>query len=720
MNKYISTLICAALPLSVAVQAAQTAADPTLVWDATADFTVIDAGQVPYYVDQRNDALGIDARKLDYRNMYAQAWREFDGETGLYDITITVLTEEDGEPNYRLMHNGKAIKIYRASYIGPGSKQDLKPETHTWHRVALSKGDKIGIESMAKTNRQIPEGEGTAWARGRWQQLEFKLSANQGPERASFDRSNDLLLAQFDSKPDADDIHTIAALGSLLAAPQFSDIKSYAVAGTVGVQQGQYINPNPLLKLAFAAENKGWTDAKQDWQASVKRTAKQVSSVLAKGGKVWVQEAGQSDFTYDWLQLLAAQGVDAALIKTNVIVIQHSAWNEQKSTASKLDYVKANTDYRAIEDGNKPKRKFDRNNRRGPLTPMFVDQDTKWLAAATSPNNSKAKARELWQTAEQIVAQSNFGKGDHKAKYSSIPAGGVDFSDLVETWWTLELNHQANSVHAFWDNYVTDVALDVVNAPAGRLAVVADGNSPDPDDIGATPIMFAMLQKAKLSDRLVHLSHSCDLDPSQNKGKQQIDAVSEVTRQQVLDELSGKSIEYFGPFKNLRDYYNCRTQQQQATQDLVDAIDASTADDPLWIIEAGEPDLIGYALQQANPKAIPHVHVVSHHPANDDSGYFFTWQQILDFGVTEHQIGDQNVGLQTPMSDWDWAENHELPGIAYIWEMLAYAERDGMVDFQTNKFDCSDAGMVYWWITGADQGGNNNATPQDIKRLLPL
>ena len=56
--------------------------------------------------------------------------------------------------------------------------------------------------------------------------------------------------------------------------------------------------------------------------------------------------------------------------------------------------------------------------------------------------------------------------------------------------------------------------------------------------------------------------------------------------------------------------------------------------------------------------------------------------------------------------------------IAYIWEMMAYAERDGIVPFQANKFDCSDAGMVYWWITGANQGGNNEATPADIKDML--
>ncbi len=260
----------------------------------------------------------------------------------------------------------------------------------------------------------------------------------------------------------------------------------------------------------------------------------------------------------------------------------------------------------------------------------------------------------------------------------------------------------------------------LVSPPKGRLAVVADGNSPDPDDIGATAVMFGILSQAKLTDRLVHLSHSCDLDPFKGQSRQTINAQDEQRRQQKLDELSDEGIRLYGPFKNLRDHYNCREDQQGATNDLRDAINASTENDPLWIIEAGEPDLIGYALEAANINARKHVHVISHHPANDNSGDYFTWQQILDFGVQEHQIGDQNVKLQTAVTAWDWAKSHQHAGIAYIWDMLDYAEKDGVVGFQNNKFDCSDAGMVYWWLSGANKGGETLSTPKDMKDLLLL
>ena len=50
-----------------------------------------------------------------------------------------------------------------------------------------------------------------------------------------------------------------------------------------------------------------------------------------------------------------------------------------------------------------------------------------------------------------------------------------------------------------------------INPPLGRIAIVADGNSPDPDDLGGTAISIALLRASGLEDRLVHYSHSCDL-----------------------------------------------------------------------------------------------------------------------------------------------------------------------------------------------------------------
>ena len=266
-----------------------------------------------------------------------------------------------------------------------------------------------------------------------------------------------------------------------------------------------------------------------------------------------------------------------------------------------------------------------------------------------------------------------------------------------------------------WREIEFTSSSSLVQPPAGRIAYVADGNSPDPDDIGANAVVFGLLNGAGLQDRLVHFSHSCDLVKASN-----ISSEDELRRQNKMHAQCAEGIAFFGPFPNLPDYYNCRTEQQAAVNDLRDAINVSTAADPLWIIEAGEPDIIGYALQASDASKHQHVHVVSHHPANDNSGDFFEWQDILDFNVTEHQIGDQNVGLQVLISTglWDWAENHVNPAMTWILDELKYAEADGVVGFQTNKYDCSDAGMIYWWITGANQGGDKLSTPVEIREML--
>ena len=46
------------------------------------------------------------------------------------------------------------------------------------------------------------------------------------------------------------------------------------------------------------------------------------------------------------------------------------------------------------------------------------------------------------------------------------------------------------------------------------------------------------------------------------------------------------------------------------------------------------------------------------------------------------------------------------------------AEVDDVVNFQKDKWDCSDAGMVLYWITGATNGGLEQGSVEDVKRLL--
>ncbi len=252
-----------------------------------------------------------------------------------------------------------------------------------------------------------------------------------------------------------------------------------------------------------------------------------------------------------------------------------------------------------------------------------------------------------------------------------------------------------------------------INPPAGRIAIIADGNSPDPDDLGGTAVSIALLRASGLAERLVHYSHSCDL-----VRVNRISEKAEVERHALMQSSCDVTARRWGGFENLT-FYDAKWQLDETIKDLVKAINASTVEDPLWIIEAGEPDIIGFALDASQKEKHKYVKVLSHHPANDDAGDFYEWQEILDFGVEEVRIPDQNIDLKVDIEKWEWARTHSDSRIQQVWVQGKIAEVDDVVRFQKGKWDCSDAGMVLYWITGANlNGGLKTGTVEDIKTIL--
>ncbi|WP_136482956.1 hypothetical protein [Cognatitamlana onchidii] len=256
-------------------------------------------------------------------------------------------------------------------------------------------------------------------------------------------------------------------------------------------------------------------------------------------------------------------------------------------------------------------------------------------------------------------------------------------------------------------NYAT-VAAQKIAPPKGRIAVVADGNSPDPDDLGGTAVTLALLRSSGLENKLVHYSHSCDLVRDDRISKQ-----AEKERHHLMQVACNMTARRWGGFEHLT-FYDAMWQQEATINDLCWAINASTADDPLWIIEAGEPDIIGMALKKTPKEKHQYIKVVTHHPANDNAGDFYTWQQILDFGIEEVRIPDQNINLKLDHEKWDWAKNHSDPRIRLVWTIGNIAELDNIVNFQKGKWDCSDAGMVLYWITGANVNDGLEAGSLDV------
>lgn len=309
-----------------------------------------------------------------------------------------------------------------------------------------------------------------------------------------FNKAKDLFIAQFDSIPDSDDIHSQAAVACLLAHPHFEGVNYFAVAGAYGVQVKnsgfKYIDSRPLFNLGFgrealpadSAEERAqarWVDAHAriiygvNADGHVVRSPERIAQmdfasdvvvarakpILEAGGRVFVMDAGQSDFTADWVAKLIEAGVSNT--STNVILVQHSIWNEKHTAGhQKLTFEDGKNDweyindssvinYVQIDDGNKD---YGSRPSRGPKTPNYQNGDTRYLLEAIDVKNPNTHARELWSLANEIVKACSY-----RGKVMS--SGGVDFSDTVEAMWIFDLAHESSgltTVRDFWNAYVVN------------------------------------------------------------------------------------------------------------------------------------------------------------------------------------------------------------------------------------------------------------------------
>ncbi|MEP2238809.1 MAG: hypothetical protein ABJI22_10655 [Maribacter sp.] len=238
-------------------------------------------------------------------------------------------------------------------------------------------------------------------------------------QESKFDISKDLLLVQLDCKTDIDDLHTAAGLATLLNHPDYKNLNYFAIAGTYGIQEGLYVPPNELMKLAFKSN---WADADEEWEASIDIVVSKALSIIENGGSIWIAEAGQSDFTADWVKKIRAKA-PSLIIKDHIHVVQHSDWNESVTEPVKLMYVKTATDYHKIADGNAV----------GNGTPgLKSDGKVDWESKINNQHLTN-----VWNTAIRLGNKYN-GK-DGRYLNESVAEGGLDFSDLSEVCYILDL-----------------------------------------------------------------------------------------------------------------------------------------------------------------------------------------------------------------------------------------------------------------------------------------
>lgn len=254
----------------------------------------------------------------------------------------------------------------------------------------------------------------------------------QTADQDRFHIEKDLLLAQFDCKTDVDDLHSAAALATLVAHPVFSKIHYHAVAGTYGIQEGLYVPPNSLFQLAFGDN---WTDAHANLEAAVKKVKTMIRSTLAMGGAVWISEAGQSDFSAKVIK--AVQQEEPTMnLSQRIHIVQHSDWNAKVTSPESLDFVKATIAYHKIPDGNAVG-----NGTPGFRTPSF----TNWKEQIKNDD-----IRKIWELA--ITTGMQYNGVDGRYNNAAVAAGGVDFSDLSEVCWILDLE-SIYDTHEFFKRF---------------------------------------------------------------------------------------------------------------------------------------------------------------------------------------------------------------------------------------------------------------------------
>ena len=251
----------------------------------------------------------------------------------------------------------------------------------------------------------------------------------QHTKTVNFNKEKDSLLVQYDCKTDVDDLHSVAAFITLMSDPDFKKVNYHAVAGTYGIQEGLYVPPNDLFRLAFGDN---WTDAHENLKGAVERVKGLAKKTLANQGDIWIAEAGQSDFSAALVKALQAD-LPELNASERIHVVQHSDWNEEVPSPGSLDFVKKNTTYHKIPDGNAV----------GNGTPGFRSPDyTNWKDKNTDPKLAK-----IWQLAIDLGNKYNGKEGRYNNE--AIAAGGLDFSDLSEVCWILGLADIKDTAHFF-------------------------------------------------------------------------------------------------------------------------------------------------------------------------------------------------------------------------------------------------------------------------------
>ena len=163
---------------------------------------------------------------------------------------------------------------------------------------------------------------------------------------ADFSIDSDLISLHYDHAPDRDDAH--AAVAGLMVASSIG-FRPHVVSGAYGDANKSRYNPRSE-NVMDAVWPSYWLNAHSHYADTLQLTVSAWIATLRNGGSIFVAEGGQSDFTADVVRQI--QAFEAIETRTRITVVQHSQWNEDHTSETDLRYVKENTNYIRLDNGN--------------------------------------------------------------------------------------------------------------------------------------------------------------------------------------------------------------------------------------------------------------------------------------------------------------------------------------------------------------------------------
>jgi hypothetical protein len=249
----------------------------------------------------------------------------------------------------------------------------------------------------------------------------------------------------------------------------------------------------------------------------------------------------------------------------------------------------------------------------------------------------------------------------------------------------------------------------------GRIAFSSDGNYNDKDDWGAFPVAIAILDAFDVADKLVHVDY-CNI-LSKNDPR---------FYREMSESVSGSAERYNIPRSIL---FDCQKDLGGAIESIKNAINASSAENPLYYVLAGPMEVPFRGIEKSDPNKRKYVYCISHSRWND--GYTSSDRElhnhnkrdVIPSGINWIQIKDGNqnlahpggVGRKSTPEQWrlyHWLRDSSDPGLQWIFTRL---QAEG-------RADISDSTMTYFLLTGDEDAdlGKLKSLLDEKKAPVPI